>query len=217
MDSTDSRMKSYYRERAPVYDHVYAYPERQNDLRFLEDYIPEQFTGLDVLEIAAGTGYWTQFIAPEAKSILATDALIEPLAQIEKRAIAKPVAVQVVDAYSLADIPGRFNGAFAGLWFSHVPKQRIGEFLDNLHQILKPGATVLFIDNSIAQCERLPQSHTDQWGNTFQDREVEDGSIHRVLKNFPTESELVQAISNIGLNAEYISLENFWLFQYTAK
>ena len=63
MDLSDSKMKTYYRERAPVYDRVYTYPERQKDLRFLEDYIAKQFTGLDVLEIAAGTGYWTQFIA----------------------------------------------------------------------------------------------------------------------------------------------------------
>jgi len=68
-------MKEYYQKRAPVYDRVYAYPERQADLRFLEEYIPEQFSGLDVLEIAAGTGYWTQYIAGQAQSILALMSL----------------------------------------------------------------------------------------------------------------------------------------------
>lgn len=56
-------MKAYYQERAPVYDRVYSYPERQGDLRFLEEYILQQFSELRVLEIAAGTGYWTQFLS----------------------------------------------------------------------------------------------------------------------------------------------------------
>jgi len=59
-------MKEYYKERAPVYDRVYAYPERQDDLRELEEYIPAQFDGREVIEIAAGTGYWTQFIYKKA-------------------------------------------------------------------------------------------------------------------------------------------------------
>jgi ubiquinone/menaquinone biosynthesis C-methylase UbiE len=217
MDPSDSSMKSYYRKRAPIYDRVYTYPERQRDLRFLEDYIPKQFTGLNVLEIAAGTGYWTQFIATQAKSILATDAVIESLTQIEKRPISKPVPIKVLDAYSLTEIPRKFNGAFAGLWFSHVPKQRLSEFLETLRQTLEPGATVLFVDNSTVQCERLPLSYTDEWGNTFQDRELEDGTIHRILKNFPAQVELIKAIGNFGSNPKYIQLENFWLFQYTAN
>ena len=46
------------------------------------------------------------------------------------------------------------------------PKQRVNEFLQSLHQCLTPGATVLFMDNTPAQCDRLPLSHTDEVGNT---------------------------------------------------
>jgi len=214
MKRADSNLKPYYRKRASYYDSVYAYPERQDDLRFLEDYIAKQFTALDVLEVAAGTGYWTQFIAAEAKSVLATDTVIESLAQIEKRSMPKAVPIKIVDAYSLAEIGREFSAAFAGLWLSHVPKQRLAEFLGSLHEVLKPGAAVVFVDNSAAQCERLPLSHTDEFGNTFQDRELEDGTVYRILKNFPCEAELNEAIHGIGSNAKYRQLDNFWLFQY---
>jgi len=50
-------MENYYSERAPVYEAVYQYPERQKELRLLESYIPKQFKGKKLLEIAAGTGY----------------------------------------------------------------------------------------------------------------------------------------------------------------
>ena len=95
-------MKEYYQQRAPVYDRVYSYPERQGDLRELEKYIPAQFDGLDIIEVAAGTGYWTQFICKKARSILSTDITAEALIQINNRAgDMQNITTKIVDAYSL--------------------------------------------------------------------------------------------------------------------
>ncbi len=221
MENSDAVMKTYYKERAPIYDQVYSYPERQKDLRFLESYIPKQFKGLDVLEVAAGTGYWTQFITAQANSILATDATIGALEQIEKRPLIKPVSTKVIDAYSLYELKQTYTGAFSGLWISHIPKQRLNEFLVNLHRCLELEANVLFIDNSIAQCDRLPLTSSDEFGNTYQDRLLDDGlgnkETHKVLKNFPGETELMEVTSKFGTNFKYIELDNFWLFQYQAN
>jgi len=213
----DSKMQSYYKKRAPIYDRIYSYPERQENFRYLEAYISEHLAGLDVLEIAAGTGYWTQFIAAKASSLLATDASIETLNIIDTRELRQPVQIQVADAYSLNGICDKYNGAFAGLWISHVPKQRLNEFLRSLHQHLAPGAKVLFMDNTLAQCIRLPLSHTDAEGNTYQERGLDDNTTHTVLKNFPTRSELLDATAGFGTNHKHIELEHFWLFQYEAN
>jgi demethylmenaquinone methyltransferase/2-methoxy-6-polyprenyl-1,4-benzoquinol methylase len=208
-------MRSYYQKRAPTYDAVYEYPERQRDLRFLERYTANLFSGLDVLEVAAGTGYWTAHIASQARSVLATDVITEALEQIHQREIRGSVRIKPCSAYLLTELGRNFNGAFAGLWISHVPKQRLCEFLETLHQVLLPGATVLFIDNSPAQCRRLPLSHTDEHGNTYQDRVLEDGSTHRILKNFPTQTELLEATRAFGSKSMYRQLENFWMFRYS--
>ena len=221
MDQQDTHMRAYYKERAPVYDRIYAYPERQADFRRLEKYIAEQFVGLDVLEVAAGTGYWTQFIAAQALSVLATDASAETLELINQRkltsAVPIKVPIKVADAYALNQLNQQFQGAFAGLWFSHVPKQRVNEFLQSLHQCLTPGATVLFMDNTPAQCDRLPLSHTDEVGNTYQQRALDDGTVHSVVKNFPTEQQLMAATADFGTAHQYIELEHFWLFQYKSN
>jgi len=210
-------MKEYYKARAPVYDIVYKYPERQDDLRFLEEYIPEQFSGINVLEIAAGTGYWTQFIAKKARSILATDASKEPLEELRKRKLSKNVSTMVADAYSLKGVAKSFDGAFAGLWLSHVPKQKCGEFISGFHRHLASGATVLFIDNSKAQCVRLPVSENDNFGNTYQNRKLDNGTSYNVLKNFPTHEELLDMTLELAIDAKYLELENFWLFQYKVR
>ena len=212
-DSQDD-MQTYYAERAPVYDRVYDYPERQDDLRFFETYLPKQLSGLDVLEVAAGTGYWTEHIARSARSITATDANENTLRQLRERSIPGTVEVRTVDAYSLEAMGMTFNGAFAGLWLSHVPIEKLGQFFDSLHGCLESGAQVVLMDNTRAQCERLPISHTDLAGNTYQDRPTDAGKHYRVLKNFPTETELLGQVDGCSSAHRFIAREHFWLFQY---
>ena len=207
-------MKEYYKERAPVYDRVYSYPERQADLRFLENYIPQQFNQLNMLEIAAGTGYWTQFISKTAQSILATDVTEEVLKNLKRRHLPGNVTTMVIDAYALENMPNQFDGAFAGLWLSHVPRQRLREFVIGVHRYMKPGATVLYIDNSPIQHKRLPITDMDGFGNTYQDRVLDNGTSYKVLKNFPTRQELLEMVKEVACDTEHLELENFWLFQY---
>ena len=216
MSSDQETMKAYYQLRAPVYDRVYTYPERQDDLRELEILIPERLRNRDVLEIAAGTGYWTQFIARQANSVLATDGNEAPLQQLLQRALPVTVKTRVVDAYDLSALNRTFDGVFAGLWFSHVPIERQIAFLRGLSGVLRQGARVILMDNTIAQCERLPLVETDANGNTWQERKLDDGSTYRVIKNFPTEQALLAAIDGIGHEPDYVAWHHFWFFQYTS-
>ncbi len=55
-----TEMTDYYAKRASEYERIYQKPERQEDLRQLQATVAGSFVGLDLLEIACGTGYWTQ-------------------------------------------------------------------------------------------------------------------------------------------------------------
>jgi len=209
-------MLEYYRNRAPVYDRVYAYPERQRDLRYLEELVSTRFEDLDVIEVAAGTGYWTQFIAAGARSVLATDLTEAAMAQMKDRQLSPTVRTRIADAYRLAGLDSTFNGAFGGLWFSHVPMEQRAIFFDSLHGVLSPGARIVLIDNSSVQCERLPITHVDERGNTFQDRVTDDGAVHRILKNFPTEAEL-RALTVSYEEVRYEALEHYWYLEYRIR
>jgi len=214
MSDLDSAIKAYYATRAPYYDDVYDKPERRNDLAFLKRHLPSRFAGQSVIEVACGTGYWTQYIAPVASRLVATDALAEPLDFAKQRPGVERVQFLQADAYSLPAELGKFQAAYAGLWFSHVPIERRPEFLTSLHHLLLPGATVIFLDNSEVQCREHPIVKRDAHGNTYQDRRLRDGSVHRVLKNFPSETELRQMVADAAKAASYKALENFWLFEY---
>ena len=71
MPATD--MVQYYADRASEYERIYAKPERQSDLATLKDLIRKTFLDRSVLEIACGTGYWTEVLAGCAQSVVATD------------------------------------------------------------------------------------------------------------------------------------------------
>src|SRR5882724_5430862 len=147
--STEGSMVRYYAERAAEYERIYAKPERQDDLRQLRGFVERTFAGAHVLEIACGTGYWTEIVARSAASVMATDINEEVLAIAWSKPIdKKKISIHRADAYALTPGPERFTGGLAVFWWSHVPKARLCEFLRGFHRVLAPGARVVFIDNA---------------------------------------------------------------------
>jgi demethylmenaquinone methyltransferase/2-methoxy-6-polyprenyl-1,4-benzoquinol methylase len=217
-DTADSGLLDYYQRRAREYEAIYARPERQADLTTLRSLIGGRFEGARVLEVACGTGYWTEVIAGAAKTVLATDLADEPMNIAKtKRYPQRNVEFRVADAYALEEGLGRFEAAFAGFWWSHVPRQRAPEFLASLHARLKPGARVLLLDNIYVEGISTPVAGIDAEGNTYQMRRLGDGSRVRVLKNFVTEGELRERIGPHASSCSYTALQYYWLFEYVVR
>jgi ubiquinone/menaquinone biosynthesis C-methylase UbiE len=215
MQSADAALRQYYAARAREYERIYSKPERQGDLRRLESLVPSMLAGRRILEIACGTGYWTQFLAREAHDIVAVDANPETLAvAADKPLPTERVAFRVADAYSLPADLGVFDGAFAGFWWSHVPVRARSSFLASLDERLVPGARVVMLDNLFVESSSTPISHRDADGNAYQRRRLDDGSEHIVLKNFPSEAELCADAEAFGKNMQFVGLQYYWLFSY---
>lgn len=215
MSDADRTLKEYYAARAREYERIYAKPERQADLRQLESLLPPLFSGRRVLEVACGTGYWTQFLAGAAQGIVAVDANPETLAIAVQKALPPGrVSFRIADAYALPDALGRFDAAFAGFWWSHVPRRERSRFLAALDRRLSPGAPVVLLDNLYVEGSSAPIAERDADGNTYQRRRLDDGSEHKVLKNFPTEDELRADVSAFGAHPRYTALRYYWLFRY---
>jgi ubiquinone/menaquinone biosynthesis C-methylase UbiE len=208
-------MHAYYAARAPEYDRVYLKPERQPDLRAIEAWLPSVYAGRSVLEIACGTGYWTQFIAPLAARVLAIDAAPETLQIARGRVAGGKVEFVTGDAYALPAQAQGFEAAFAGFWFSHVPKSQLAEFLAGLHRALVPGAKVVFLDNLYVEGNSTPICERDAEGNTYQLRTLADGSTHKVLKNFPTQGELREATRGLAGELRHREWKYYWALEYT--
>ncbi|MBV8199177.1 MAG: class I SAM-dependent methyltransferase [Acidobacteria bacterium] len=215
----DPRLIDYYGQRAPEYERIYQRPERRGDLRELAALLGDLVAGRDVLELACGTGYWTRLLAPRARSWLATDAAPETLA-IARGKTYPPgrVAFAVADAFALAAVPGSFDAALAGFWWSHVPRRRLAAFLDQLGRRLAPGSRVVFFDNRYVPGSSLPISRRDAGGDTYQLRRLDDGSEREVLKNFPAPADLLAAAALAGAGAPaVVELRYFWCLAYLVR
>jgi ubiquinone/menaquinone biosynthesis C-methylase UbiE len=216
--SIETSMVSYYAGRANEYERVYHKPERQDDLRWLRDHIGRTFAGTHVFEVACGTGYWTEIIARSTASVVATDINEEVLAIARSKSVdARKVTFRREDAYKLPILPQRFSCGFSGFWWSHIPKVRIQEFLRGFHRVLSPGARVLFIDNAYVEGSSTPISRTDEYGDTYQIRRLDDGCTHEVLKNFPTKLELRAAVEGLADDVKVELLRHYWILSYVLQ
>lgn len=214
--SNESGIAHYYARRAAEYERVYAKPERQADLRAIEAWLAPRFAGRRVLEVACGTGWWTVHGARLAARWLATDLNRETLAIARaKPAPASAIRWREMDAYRFDALAGEtFDAAFAGFWWSHVPRARLPGWLDALHARLEPGATVVFIDNRLVPGSSTPISRRDAEGNTFQRRALDDGSVHEVRKNFPSAGEALAAVGARGGDARWVEWTHYWALHY---
>jgi ubiquinone/menaquinone biosynthesis C-methylase UbiE len=214
MQMPDESLQAYYAARAPEYDRVYSKPERQADLREIERWLPQLLAGRRVLEIACGTGYWTQFIAPTAAQLVAVDTSAEVVNLACARVAPERASFVLADAYRLPARAGGFDAAFAGFWYSHVPRQRVREFLVELHRALAPGALVVLVDNRYVDGSSTPIGAHDEHGNTYQMRPLDDGSTREVLKNFPSEAELRDAAAPLASRIRHHEWKYFWALEY---
>lgn len=208
-------LQAYYARRADSYERIYAKPERQAELRALEAWLPGMFEGRRVLEIACGTGWWTPHGAQHAASWLATDLNPETLAIARGKPLPACVRLAELDAWRLDMLSAQtFDAVFAGFWWSHIERARLPGWLDALHARLPPGARVIFIDNRFVPGSSTPIARTDAAGDSWQQRTLDDGSVHEVLKNFPTRDEAVAALGTRARHADWIEHPHYWALSY---
>jgi SAM-dependent methyltransferase len=210
-----SDIETYYARRAGEYDRIYELPERQDDLQKLRERVTDFGAGRRLLEVACGTGYWTEVVAPVAACVTATDVVEEVLAVARGRRLPRErVSVVRADAFGLESVAGDFDAAFAGFWWSHISRGRLPEFLVKLHRRLGAGS-VLFFDNRFVAGSSTPISRTDDRGDTFQRRVLADGAEYEVLKNFPSPAEIRALVVEAGgRNVQVEELQYYWCASY---
>jgi len=215
----DRKMVDYYSARAAEYERVYDKPERQADLAILREIVPQYFRGRRVLDVACGTGYWTRLIAREAAVVTGCDLSGEVLAlAYQRQPAAHPARFLLSDAFDLGAVPGAFGSAFVGFFWSHILRADVQRFLKGLHARLAGPARVMIIDNRYVQGSNSPITRVDDEGNTYQERRLENGSKHEVLKNFPSVDDVVAQIEAAGGHDVHMNeLEHYWCATYAAS
>jgi SAM-dependent methyltransferase len=206
-DDLGAEMLAYYAARAGEYDDWYLRRGRYSrgpvhDLAWNADldaatvWLDGLPLGGEIVELAAGTGWWSTLLA--GKGVLSIyDAVEAPLDRARERLLAHGLRahIHVRDAWTEPDRP--VDALFCGFWLSHVPRARLAEFLGLARRWLKPGGTFAFIDSR-------PDPHagaTDQVVSAeaeISERRLADGREFRVVKVFWQPAELEAALLAAG-------------------
>lgn len=205
-DDLGAEMLAYYQARAPEYDDWYLRRGRYErgpvhdaawnaelDIagRWL-DALPLQG---EIVELAAGTGWWSPLLASKGELSL-YDAADAPLDRARERLVAHRLRahLHVRDAWIPAD--RAVDAVFTGFWLSHVPRPRLDAFLAIVRGWLKPGGTFAFIDSRFD-----PQSSAADHPTPADDqsiRRLDDGREFTVVKVYYEPADLETALARAG-------------------
>ena len=183
----------YYRERAGEYDATAYGDVAAANARIARLVAQMRPTGR-VLEIACGTGLWTQALAEFADTVTAIDAAPEAVRIARDRVRSANVSFEIADVFSW-DPGARFDVVFFSAWLSHVPMSRFEEFWHWLGSLLAEGGRVLFIDEHVD--ERGKESYIGGQGEIVE-RRLRDGRAFRVVKNFVEPEQLERRLRRLG-------------------
>jgi demethylmenaquinone methyltransferase/2-methoxy-6-polyprenyl-1,4-benzoquinol methylase len=216
----DAEMLAYYEARAPEYDDWYLRrgrfargPIHDAAWNAELDAAGRWLDGLpirgEIVELAAGTGWWSPLLASKGELSL-YDGATAPLERARERLVAHGLRahLHVRDAWVEPDRP--VDAVFAGFWLSHVPRDRLDAFLGLVRRWLAPGGLFAFIDSRFD-----PQSsavdHPTPAGDTSV-RRLDDGREFTVVKVYYEPAELEAALARAGFeSAQVTSTGRFFL------
>jgi demethylmenaquinone methyltransferase/2-methoxy-6-polyprenyl-1,4-benzoquinol methylase len=155
--SPEADLVPYYEARAAEYDDWYLRRGRyahgpvqdlawQMELDAATTWLDGLPLGGEIVELAAGTGWWSALLATKGR-LHAYDAAAAPLDRARDRLVAHGLRahLHVRDAWAPAD--RAVDALFTGFWLSHVPRERLGAFLALARGWLRPGGTYAAIDS----------------------------------------------------------------------
>lgn len=194
-------MRDYYDERANQYDdwylHINLYDDPQHNAAWQAEL--DQMTGWisafghgRLLELASGTGWWTRHLARNARvtTLDYAPSMIEVL-RARLRAEGLTADITCGDAYHLPFTEGAFDCCFFGFWLSHVPFALLDEFFGELRRVVRPGGRVMLVDSKPFRGEQPAKELNQQ-------RRLNDGSSHQIVKIYHTPETLHTLLSSYG-------------------
>ena len=212
---TDSALRDYYAARAGEYDDWYLRHGRYShgaaadaawnaDLDTATAWLDALPISGEIVELAAGTGWWSTLLASKGQLWL-YDVGEEMLDLARQRLMAHGMRAHIHLRDAWAEPDRLVDALFCGGWLSHVPRARLDEFLGICRRWLKPGGTFAFIDEAAA------------WGgkpsvDEHQLRTLKDGREFSILKIYYEPAELERALLRAGFaQAEVRTTSRFFL------
>ncbi|HEX8696220.1 MAG TPA: class I SAM-dependent methyltransferase [Longimicrobium sp.] len=216
------QQKEYYRVRAGEYDEWFLRQGRYDlgpehrarwnaEVEAVRRALAAWSPAGCVLELACGTGWWTEQLVRYADRVTAVDASPEVL-ELNRRRVGDGRV-----RYVQADIFGwrpdaAYDVAFFSFWLSHVPPERFEEFWALVRSALKPGGRAIFVDSLRTELSTARDHVLPAQDDVVSVRKLNDGREFRIVKVFHRPEELAPRLAALGWRPEVAATETFFLY-----
>ena len=152
-----------------------------------------------ILEIAPGTGIWTQQLLQRGDHITAVDGSAEMIAINRAKVQSEQVTYIQADLFDW-EPDKQYDMIFMGFWLSHVPSDRLHSFLQKIATALKPNGTVFMVDSQ-PDTYLTAKDHVIPDSGEILTRKLNDGQSFQIVKVFYTPEGLREAFGAVGIDA----------------
>jgi 2-polyprenyl-3-methyl-5-hydroxy-6-metoxy-1,4-benzoquinol methylase len=213
---------AYYQARASEYDEWFLRQGRydrgteMNSQWFQE--VEQVRSALDqfkpygqILEIACGTGLWTQRLSEQAEQITVIDAVGEVLTLNQQRL--KSARVKYVQANIFEWHPKeQYDVVFFSFWLSHVPEEYFESFWRMVRRATKPGGRVFFVDSKYEPTSTARDHQLREKQSETILRRLNDGREYEIVKIFYEKDDLEKRLNQIGWKAEVKETGHYFIY-----
>jgi len=232
-----AEQRQYYEARAQEYDEWFYRKGRydrgeahtqqwQVEIEAVKHALRTANLGGHVVDMAAGTGIWTQELLKTADHVTAIDSSEEMLELNRQRMQSDKVTYVITDLFYWQPVVA-YDAVFMGFWLSHVPPSQLYEFIGTVAGALKPGGKIFFVDS-------LMEPSSTARGNTSEliqreassvpknqrvviRRRLNDGREFEIVKVFYDPHDLVERFGTHNIPISVKQTDNFFLYGWGAK
>ena len=212
--------KEYYRQRASQFADWHRHTGKYDGgLALDQSYLDEAqilFDALEadclrgnVLEIASGTGIWTEAVIKTASAVTALDSSEEMLERCKSRLGANPKIRYVVADFFDWSPDQRYDALTFSFMISHVPASKLDEFVLKLSRSLRHGGRTFFVDQ---QTQAMKYEELDQPGGEVAWRTLENGKRFQVFKHFYTPEEIQKSFLAHEISIKITNTPNHFFY-----
>jgi SAM-dependent methyltransferase len=214
----------YYRARASEYDQWWLRQGRYDrgatcnaqwfaDAEVVRSALKKFQPAGRILELACGTGIWTEQLLPSASQLTAVDGSSEMLA-INAAKLRSP-KVRYIEADLFQWQPTeQFDAVFFGFWLSHVPPERFAAFWELVRSCLAPGGRVFFVDSRREPTSMAVDHQPPEPESTIHRRRLNDGREFQVYKVFYEPAELTDRLRELGWQFDVQETAHYFLYGF---
>lgn len=163
-----------------------------------------------ILELACGTGLWTEYLLPNAERMVAVDSSPEAL-EINRQRLHDDRVEYVQDDLFQWSPTEQYDFIFFGFWLSHVPASRFHSFWAMLQRALRRGGSIFFVDSLLTQ-QSTAKDHAvlDRSGRAV--RKLNDGREFEIVKVFYELKQLGAKLQDLGWHGTIQKTGDYFLY-----